>query len=556
MLTVLLIGGYGTFGRRIVTRLAAESGLHIVIAGRNLSKAEAICAELNDQAIMLSALIFDRTKPIAPQVTQHFDLIIDASGPFQNYTDEAVADYCIAHNIAYFDLSDDREFCAKIMTKTSGAPIVTGLSTYPVLTAAAAKASADSFSEITEIEAGISPAPATDMGRSVVGAVASKAGQPMRALEGGAVKTVSAMIQTRKLEMATPGAPILGRVLFSRADTPETDALPRLFPELADIWCGAGPRPAWLHRLFIVMARLRAMKLLPNLDRFGGLMHRVQNALPARDDRGAMCVYIHGKDHNSAPHTRSWHLIARGASGPHIPALPAIILIKRLLRGEALPAGAHFASDLLELSDFDDSFSDLGIVHGLRCPMPRAASLYRHALGPSYEDLPAPIQALHDIGQGKTFTGHADITRGTNILTNIIANIFRFPKGGEDVPVTVSLTRHADVEHWVRHFGGKKMFSTQEAGKGKDAYQIIERFGPVSARLNVTLSEGRLNLTPTAFRIFGIPLPKFTFPRGDMFEYVKDGKFMFHVDIVAPFIGRLVKYEGNLEHIKTPPQNH
>jgi len=554
-LTVLLIGGYGTFGRRIVTRLATEPDLHIVVAGRNLRKAKEICADLQHKAITLSPLRFDRTRAIAPQVKQHFDVIIDASGPFQSYTDEAIADYCIAHNIAYFDISDDRAFCARIMTKTSSAPLITGLSTYPVLTAAAAKAAAEHFSIMTKIEAGISPAPATDMGRSVVEAVASKAGQPMTALEGGEIKSVAAMTQTRRLGMAAPGASIIGNVLFSCADAPETDALPRLFPDLEDIWCGAGPRPAWLHRLFILMAKMRAMKLLPNIDLFSGLMHRVQNALPARDDRGAMCVYIHGRDLEGAPQTRSWHLIARGESGPHIPALPAVILIETLLRGGSLPPGAQYGSDLLELSDFDVRFANLDIIHGFRSPMPRTENLYHRVLGPAYDTLPAPIRALHDIGQGKIFKGHANITRGNNILANSVANIFRFPRGGDDVPVTVSLTRHKDIEHWVRHFDGKRMFSTQDAGRGKDAFQIIERFGPVSARLNVTLSDGRLNLTPTAFRVFGIPLPKFTFPRGDMFEYVKDGEFMFHVDIVAPLIGRLVKYEGNLEPTKTPPQN-
>ena len=556
MLTVLLIGGYGTFGQRIVTRLASETGLHITIAGRNLSKAAQLCTEFEGAAITLSPLKFDRTQPISAQLDSQFDIIIDASGPFQNYVDEAVADYCIASGIAYFDLSDDRAFCARVMSKTSETPVVTGLSTYPVLTTVAAKAATEHFSVITKIEAGISPAPSTDMGRSVVGAVASKAGEPMRALEHGALKTVSAMTRTRHLRIAPPGGPIIGSVLFSRADTPETDALPRLFPKINDIWCGAGPRPRALHWLFILMAKFRAAKLLPNLGRFASLMHRVQNALPARDDRGGMCVYIHGEDMSGAPLTRSWHLVARGDSGPFIPALPAVILIQKALRDEVLPSGPHYGSDLLDLEDFENSFEELSITHGFRGASARDDSLYRHILGSAYDKLPTPLQELHDIGKGKTFSGTANITRGRNPLANIVANIFGFPKAGNNVPVTVSLTRHGNAEHWVRHFNGKRMFSSQEAGKGQDAFQIIERFGPVSARLNMlACDDGRLWLIPTAFRIFGIPMPKFLFPRGDMFENVKDGQFMFHVDIVAPFLGRLVKYEGNLTQIKTPPQN-
>lgn len=99
------------------------------------------------------------------------------------------------------------------------------------------------------------------------------------------------------------------------------------------------------------------------------------------------------------------------------------------------------------------------------------------------------------------------------------------------------------------------MFSTQEAGRGQDEFQILERFGPVAVRLQVTLTDQRrLVLTPTAFRVFGVPLPKFMFPRGLTYEHQTDGRFNFHVDIIAPIIGRLVKYEGHLTQTKTPPK--
>ena len=555
MLTILLIGGYGTFGQRIVTRLASEADLHIIIAGRNIAKANTLCETFNSENITLSPLAFDRENPISPQVKQQPDIIIDASGPFQNYTNETVAEYCIANEITYFDLSDDRDFCAKIMAKTSRAPLVTGLSTYPVLTAAAAKVSAVHFDKITKIEAGISPAPATDMGRSVVGAIAAKAGEPIVVMQDGNLATVAAMTQIKSLRLAVPGATIIGEILFSRADTPETDALPRLFPNLTDIWCGAGPRPRWLHQMFIWMAKLRALKLLPNLGRFTGLMHRVQNALPARDNRGGMCVYIHGTDHNNAPLTRDWHLIAQGENGPYIPALPAVLLIQKILRGETLPAGPHYGRDLLTLSDFQQSFAELGISHGFRGPVASDASLYHAVLGPAYDELPYAIQQLHDIGEGKTFQGKAAITRGRNVITNITANIFGFPKAGEDIPVTVNLTRKGGVEHWTRHFGGRRMFSTQEAGTGRDEDHIIERFGPVAVKLEVIVEASRLYLVPKAMTFFGVPLPKFLLPHGETYEKQHAGIFHFHVDIIAPIIGRLVKYEGHLEQLKTPPQN-
>lgn len=47
---VLIIGGYGTFGGRLVDLLADESRLEITLAGRNLKAAEQFCAARKSNA--------------------------------------------------------------------------------------------------------------------------------------------------------------------------------------------------------------------------------------------------------------------------------------------------------------------------------------------------------------------------------------------------------------------------------------------------------------------------------------------------------------------------
>ena len=42
-LNVLIVGGYGTFGGRIVELLESESRLTLTVAGRSLEKARAFC---------------------------------------------------------------------------------------------------------------------------------------------------------------------------------------------------------------------------------------------------------------------------------------------------------------------------------------------------------------------------------------------------------------------------------------------------------------------------------------------------------------------------------
>jgi saccharopine dehydrogenase (NAD+, L-lysine-forming) len=46
---LLILGGYGTTGRMITELLLKESNASMVVAGRNLAKAEITAKELNDR---------------------------------------------------------------------------------------------------------------------------------------------------------------------------------------------------------------------------------------------------------------------------------------------------------------------------------------------------------------------------------------------------------------------------------------------------------------------------------------------------------------------------
>ena len=63
------------------------------------------------------------------------DFVVDAAGPFQNYTADPyrVARFCIAHKIHYLDLSDDGPFTAGIGAldqdaKAAGCFVLSGVS--------------------------------------------------------------------------------------------------------------------------------------------------------------------------------------------------------------------------------------------------------------------------------------------------------------------------------------------------------------------------------------------------------------------------------------------
>jgi saccharopine dehydrogenase-like NADP-dependent oxidoreductase len=100
---VVVIGGYGFFGRRLVERLSAHATLTITIAGRSLAQATALAnalqpkarAALRAVALDIHAADFTRQlQALAP------DVLIHTGGPFQGQ-DYRVAYACIETGVHY-----------------------------------------------------------------------------------------------------------------------------------------------------------------------------------------------------------------------------------------------------------------------------------------------------------------------------------------------------------------------------------------------------------------------------------------------------------------------
>lgn len=550
---LLIIGGYGTFGYGIADLLSDEADLSITLAGRNFEKAKAACKSLSGKATF-TALKLDRNGDLAAQIDTPPNIIIDASGPFQNYGDgkrDNVINYALARGCHYLDICDDLDFVDHIRgfdarAKEAGITLLSGLSTYPVLTAAAVRELGRDMDGITDIRAGIAPSPKAVMGRNVIAAVAAYAGKKhVGVLRGGKFTKVQGLTETHRETICVPGQKPLPNILFSVVEGPDPQELPRHFPALQNIWMSAGPRPEFLHRSLIGLAWLVRLKLLPNIAWLTGVFHKTQSLVSFGEHRGGMFVRA-----SNANQSRSWHMIAEGDDGPRIPAIPSAIMVLKWLRGESVPSGARTAITDIDLSDFDTEFSKLKITHGSHDDSDKDCNMYEDILGAAYNDMSGPLQNLHRIGKGKTFEGRCKVTRGKNPLSHIIATLLRFPKASPDIPVKVVLTKDGNTEIWERFFNGKRMVSTQEAGRGKQSRLVVERFGPIAVYLAILVQGGRQVLKTTGWSIFGIPLPKLLVPGGDVFEHDADGRFNFHVDMVAPIFGRLVKYEGWLEETK------
>jgi len=72
-------------------------------------------------------------------------------------------------------------------------------------------------------------------------------------------------------------------------------------------------------------------------------------------------MILTGTDHDGRPLERRFIIIARSGHGPYIPCMPAILLAKRLARGEVAKRGATPCVDLIDLKTYLAALEGLDI---------------------------------------------------------------------------------------------------------------------------------------------------------------------------------------------------
>jgi len=548
---VLILGGYGTFGGRLARLLADDERLTLIIAGRSRKRAEAFCAALTARATLIPAA-FDREGDVDAQLKALApDIVVDASGPFQTYGDPyALVRSAIARGIHYLDLADGSDFVSGIaqfdaQARERGVFVLSGVSSFPVLTAAVVRRLAAGLSRVDAISAGIAPSPYAVLGPNVIAAIASYCGKPIELLRDGRKSVGYGLTESRRFTIAPPGCVPLGSRRFSLVDAPDLKVLPVLWPSVRDLWMGAGTVPAITHRVLNAFAWAVRLKLLPSMLPFARLMHWASSRVRWGEHRGGMFVAIAGEA-EGARVERTWHMIAEGDDGPLIPSMACEAIIRHGVDGRRLEPGARPATNDLELEDYEKLFTRRTIHTGVRETTSATSSLplYRRLLGEAYASLPAPLQAMHDLDGAMSAEGTAAVTRGIGLLARIVAAIVGFPRAGDNVPVRVDFKLENGRERWTRTFAGRSFHSTQEQGRGRFEWLVCERFGPLIGGMALVLDGGRLRLIVRRWSLFGIPLPVWLAPRGGTYEYAENGRFHFHVEIAHPFTGLIVGYRG------------
>jgi hypothetical protein len=353
---VLVLGGYGNFGRFIAERLATEG--EVVVAGRDgkaaAETAKTISAE--SMAIDLSQPSFvDRIRESAAGIVVH------SAGPFQgqDYRVARAAIECGAH---YIDIADAREFVCGIgaldaLAAERGVLCVSGASSVPALSSAVVDSLLPSFSRIDEIDVTISASEKVP-GLSTVQGVLAYCGKPFTQLRGGRWQVAHGWQGIGRCDFGED----MGTRWTCDCDVPDNDLFPRRYGVRDTVRFRAGvelARVQWGLWLLSWIVRSRMLRDASSLAGF--LRNRGIRLERLGTGRSGMLVTVTGIDSDGKAALRTWRLEARRNHGARIPCLAAIALVRKLRFGLIHDRGAKPCVGLVSLHDYLSEARDLEV---------------------------------------------------------------------------------------------------------------------------------------------------------------------------------------------------
>ncbi|HUA80921.1 MAG TPA: saccharopine dehydrogenase NADP-binding domain-containing protein [Dyella sp.] len=357
---VLLIGAAGVFGARIATRLTHDARFELIIAGRTQSSLDRLRNELGDATVRTAIInveavdLHDIIGSYAPQ------LVIHAAGPFQAQ-DYRVAKACLACGSDYVDLADGREFVAGISVldeeaRKAGCLLISGASTVPALSSAVVDHLHTRLAMLTSIEHAISPGNRTPRGDATVAAILGYCGRRIPVWRGGAWQTGYGWLSTRRVRFTS------GHRWVGLCDVPDLALFPQRYPSVRLVMFRAGLELRRLHFGTWLLAWLVRLGAVKNLARRAHRLRRISEwFLRAGTDEGGMVVMVRGLDATAKPISIRWLLHAAAGDGPHIPAMPAVVLARKKADGSLAARGAMPCMGLFDLNEALAALSDYQI---------------------------------------------------------------------------------------------------------------------------------------------------------------------------------------------------
>ena len=538
---ILLVGATGAFGARLAHLLAAWD-VDLILAARRAEPLRALAAALGGPA-KVEVVAFDRNAPNLADVAPW--AVVDAAGPFQT-SDLRLARAAIAAGAHYVDIADGREFVAQFPAaldaeaQAAGVLAVTGASSTPALSSAALDRVTAGWQAIDAARVTISPGARAPRGRSVVQAILSYVGRPVRVFADGHWTERPGWGAPQRVYI--PG---LGRRWASLCDTPDLDMIPQRFGVRRDGLFLAGLELGWMHL---------GLWLLSWPVRLGLVRDLVPLAEPLRaaagvaavfgSDRGGMAVEATGVGPDGETRQARWSLAAAQGAGPNVPVAAAAAVLRGLDDGRLTQRGAHACIGLLDLTAITAELAHLPIRTEALSVDAGERVLFRRVLGDRFAALPPEVRRIHGAADPQALTGRGRARGSRNPLATTARVILGLPQPGAYPSLAVNVAPDGKGEAWTRAFGGGAFSSYLRPGR--ELGQFEERFGPLRFTFEAEPRAAGFLWRFVDCRLGPIPLPRALNPRIRARAFEADGAYRFSVAVAHPLVGLMFAYAGRL----------
>jgi hypothetical protein len=353
---VVVLGGAGNFGTRIVRSLQDDADIEVIAAGR---RALLVTGAESVRVVSLDVMTVDFPAQLAALAP---GLVIHCVGPFQQQG-YAVAEATLAAGAHYLDLADGREFVAGFAPALQAKAVaarrvaITGASTLPALSSAVVESLRAGLQSVECIDIAIAPAQRAPRGDATLAAVFSYLGRPIRVWRAGQWRRSWGWMDLRCIRFA------FGPRWSAACDVPDLAVLPERYPEVQSVRFHAALEFGMQHFVLWALAGLRRIGVALPVERWAGPLNRCAAWFdPLGGEWGGMQVSVVGMIATGVRVRRTWQLTAPALHGPEIPTLSAILLARRLARGESFKPGAYSCLGFLTLREFEPEFARWGIT--------------------------------------------------------------------------------------------------------------------------------------------------------------------------------------------------
>jgi NAD(P)-dependent dehydrogenase (short-subunit alcohol dehydrogenase family) len=348
---IVILGGYGTFGRLIVEGLA-RSAAQVVIAGRDAIKGQAVATSQQVEFVRCDV----RKSASLRETVAGAQLVINAAGPFQA-RDYSIPQACIEAGCHYIDLGDGREYVAGIgqlheSAKARGVFVCVGASTTPAVTSAAVADLRPHFQKVRSIKVALTAGNKNPAGVSTIASILAYVGAPVRVWQDSQWRKRTGWSMGELIEFPIP----VGRRRVQLCDVPDLELFPPLFGADRVVFKAGVELPLFNHAIG-VLAQLRKFWPALPLPRLAGPLVRASNLFKSFGTfRGAVAVWVSG----DTGQEKALAFVAP-QNGPRVPSAPAVLLARKWLAGGISAAGAFPCVGLIRLAELVEYLAPFGI---------------------------------------------------------------------------------------------------------------------------------------------------------------------------------------------------